>query len=77
MGFFLTKNPKFTSYRPGATVTMYDLSRSHLKLSGSVLTLCTFHGTPFPLFTCPLFQIHRPKLLSPTRPRFINAWDLR
>mmetsp|Transcript_14010 Transcript_14010/g.55485 ORF Transcript_14010/g.55485 Transcript_14010/m.55485 type:complete len:247 (-) Transcript_14010:194-934(-) len=56
---------------------MYDLSLSHLKLSGSVLTLCTFHGTPFPLFTCPLFQIHRPKLLSPTRPRFINAWDLR
>mmetsp|Transcript_2832 Transcript_2832/g.12772 ORF Transcript_2832/g.12772 Transcript_2832/m.12772 type:complete len:223 (-) Transcript_2832:339-1007(-) len=56
---------------------MHDLSLSQMKFTGSVLTLCTFHGTPFPLFTCPLFQIHRPKLLSPTSPRLTSAWDLR
>mmetsp|Transcript_29692 Transcript_29692/g.95429 ORF Transcript_29692/g.95429 Transcript_29692/m.95429 type:complete len:336 (-) Transcript_29692:797-1804(-) len=67
LGFLRVKKPKVTSYNPGVVVTMFTLSRSQKKLSGSVLTLCTFQGTPPPALARPLFQIQRPTLLSVQR----------
>lgn len=44
VGFFLAKNPKVISYKPGATISIEVLSFSHKKLSGRVFTTYISHG---------------------------------
>lgn len=45
--YFLEKNPKEISYKPGATVIILLLFFSHKKLSGQVFNAYTSHGTKF------------------------------
>jgi len=72
-GFFRVKNPKVISYSPGFTTVIWILSFRHTKLLGCVLTVCTFHGTPWPDTVLPVFHSHLPTWWVPHRDAYTHT----